>query len=282
MSDVDASGTPGTPGADGAAGDPDRPGGSVRDLVELMARLRAPDGCRWDRAQTHESLVRHLVEETSETVEAIANDDPANLVEELGDVLLQVVLHAQIASEQPPGDPGHFDIDDVARGVTAKMVRRHPHVFARPADATHGDGSAAGAAPDGSTASWLALKEVEKPERTSALDGIPPLPALARAEKLLSRLDRGGLAGALPDLVERTGRDATVGRGVIPAAEVELGTRLFALVVEAHAAGLDAERALRATVRAVEHAARALESEGGAGRAPADGADDAAGGGRGR
>lgn len=232
-------------------------GGTVADLVQVMARLRGPGGCPWDRSQTHASLVRYLVEETAETVEAIENEDPGHLVEELGDVLLQVVFHAQVAAEKPADDPGHFDIDDVARGIVAKMIRRHPHVFAAPEDAEHGNGSAAGRAPDGSTASWLALKEAEKPERTSAVDGIPPLPALARAEKLLARLDRGGLAADLPGLTGR--RDP--GRGAIPAAEAELGARLFELVAEAHAAGLDAERALRATVRGVEAAVRRREDE---------------------
>lgn len=97
---------------------------TYEDFIEIIARLRAPDGCPWDREQTHESLKKCLLEESGEVIEAIDNKDDENLCEELGDVLLQVVMHAQIASEE-----GRFTMDDVLQGISEKMVRRHPHVF---------------------------------------------------------------------------------------------------------------------------------------------------------
>ncbi|MDO4746584.1 MAG: MazG family protein [Bacillota bacterium] len=97
---------------------------TYEDFLDIIAKLRAPDGCPWDRKQTHESLKECLVEESGEVIEAINNKDDANLCEELGDVLLQVVMHAQIAAEE-----GRFTMDDVVQGVSEKMVRRHPHVF---------------------------------------------------------------------------------------------------------------------------------------------------------
>ena len=99
-------------------------GARLLDLVRVMARLRAPDGCPWDREQTHASLARHLLEETHEVLDAIDADDPERLREELGDVLLQVAFHAQLAA-----DEGAWDVDDVARGIVEKLIRRHPHVF---------------------------------------------------------------------------------------------------------------------------------------------------------
>lgn len=97
---------------------------TYEDFIEIIARLRAPDGCPWDREQTHESLKKCLLEESGEVIEAIDNKDDENLCEELGDVLLQVVMHAQIAAEE-----GRFTMDDVLQGISEKMVRRHPHVF---------------------------------------------------------------------------------------------------------------------------------------------------------
>ncbi|MCU1523930.1 MAG: nucleoside triphosphate pyrophosphohydrolase, partial [Microbacteriaceae bacterium] len=145
------------------------------ELIAVLARLRAPGGCAWDREQTHESLVRHLIEETYELVDAIESGSRDELFEELGDVLYQVIFHADIAASS---EGEGFDIEDVAAHMTAKMVGRHPHVF--------GDTTAETA--DDVVAIWDDLKAAEKPHRTSVLDGIPQgMPALALADKLIGR-----------------------------------------------------------------------------------------------
>jgi len=188
------------------------------ELVEIMARLRAE--CGWKAAQTHRTLARHLLEETYETLEAIEAGDPDHLREELGDVLLQVYLHAAIAAQA-----GEFDIDDVARGLVEKMLRRNPHVFG---DVQETD-------PARINDTWESLKAAEK-QRTGLLDGIPAeLPALSRAAKVLDRLERAG--SPLP--LAPTGVTA------------DLGDRLLALVAEARESGVDPEQALRDAVRRV-------------------------------
>ena len=212
---------------------PDLPGAALLDVVAVMDRLRSPGGCPWDAEQTHDSLTRYLVEETYEVLDAVEALDgtpepETELAEELGDVLLQVVFHARVAAER-----GAFDVDDVARGLAAKLRRRHPHVF--------GDGVLP-LTGDGVQARWDELKAAEKPSR-GPVDGIPlHLPALARADKLLSRLDRAGIP-----LADVAPAPATT--------EGQLGAELLALVVRARAAGVDAEAALRATVRSVQTAA---------------------------
>ncbi|WP_225755375.1 MazG family protein [Actinotalea sp. Marseille-Q4924] len=228
---------PAVPPAEPSAGADPEAGGGIADLVAVMDRLRSPGGCPWDAEQTHESLVPYAVEEVAEVVEAVETGDRAGLREELGDLLLQVVFHARVAQDHPD-DP--FDIDDVARGIAAKLRRRHPHVF--------GDVTVAGAAEV--HRNWDAIKQTEK-SRASAVDGIPPaLPALARAQKVLGRLRRAGLP--VPD---RTARDAP---DTAPDdAAADLGARLLALVVEADAAGVDAEQVLRGTVRELEDRVRA-------------------------
>jgi XTP/dITP diphosphohydrolase len=206
----------------------DVPGARLLDLVTVMDRLRTD--CPWDREQTHRSLATYLLEETYETLEAIDSGDPAHLQEELGDLLLQVYFHARIAAER--GAEG-FDIDDVARGITDKLVYRHPHVFAGL--------EVAGA--DEVTSNWESLKAAEK-KRESLLDGIPAaLPALAYADKVVGRLTRAGVLPADDGAPEATD----------PAAP--LGERLFQLVVAARAAGLDPEQELRDAVRRVATAA---------------------------
>jgi XTP/dITP diphosphohydrolase len=191
---------------------------ALLELVEVMDRLRRE--CPWDREQTHESLVRYLLEETYETLEAIESGDSEHLREELGDLLMQVFFHARIAEEADPG-AGAFDIDDVARGIVDKLVRRHPHVFA---DVTVADA-------DEVERNWERLKADEK-QRTAVTEGIPPaLPALAYADKVMNRLEKAGRAAPAP-----------AGEGV--------GERLLALVQEARAAGLDAESELRRATRA--------------------------------
>ena len=189
------------------------------ELVAMMARLRAE--CGWKAAQTHRTLAKHLLEETYETIEAIEALDgggsPEHLREELGDVLLQVYLHAAIAAQA-----GQFDIEDVARGLQEKMLRRNPHVFG---DVTETD-------PARINETWEAVKAAEK-QRTDLLEGIPlELPALSRAAKVLDRLERAGTP------VETGG-------------STEIGDRLLALVAEARATGVDPEQALRDAVRRV-------------------------------
>ncbi|MFM8943848.1 MAG: nucleoside triphosphate pyrophosphohydrolase [Actinomycetota bacterium] len=198
-------------------------GDRLLDLVRVMARLRGPDGCPWDREQTHASLARHLLEETHETLEAIDAGDPERLRDELGDVLLQVVFHAQMAA-----DDGVFDVDGVAEGIVRKLVRRHPHVF--------GDATVSGA--DEVLANWEKIKEEER-GRARVDDAIPAsLPALARAAKVQRRA-ADALREALGSL-ETAGDDAA-------AIEARLGDLLFAAVAVARAHGIDADQALRRT-----------------------------------
>lgn len=205
-------------------------------LIAVLAHLRAPGGCAWDAEQTHESLTRYLVEEAHELIEAIEHGTPDDVLEELGDVLYQVLFHADIAaarSEHP------FTIEDVAARSTAKMVGRHPHVF--------GDVSADTA--DEVAANWEIWKRQEKPARTSVLDGVPTsLSALLRAEKLLGKAEGFGVGIAPADPA--------------PTDEAELGQRLLALVAAGRAQGLEAERALRRALAEVEQSIRAAEAQG--------------------
>ncbi|GAA1792466.1 MazG family protein [Agromyces lapidis] len=213
------------------------------ELVATVALLRAPGGCPWDAEQTHESLVQYLVEECWELIDAIEAGDRAEMLEELGDVLYQVLFHADIAAHT--GDE-RFDIDDVARHMTAKMVSRHPHVF--------GDREAETA--DDVVAFWEDLKADEKPHRTSVLDGVPRgMPALALARKVLGKAEKAGVAAQdapWPAPPEPSSVAA-------PGTEEELGRQLFGLVAAAREQGLDAERALRAAVREFEGEVRRTE-----------------------
>jgi XTP/dITP diphosphohydrolase len=200
------------------------PAAELQRLVEVMHRLRRE--CPWDAEQTHESLVGYLVEETLEVVEAIEDGSDAALVEELGDLLLQVVFHAEIAAQQ-----GRFTIDDVARGIADKLIARHPYVFA---DAD---------VPDDLLVSWEQRKRAEK-GRTSALDGIPDrMSALTRAGKVLARAGSHGV----PATIDSTSTD--------------IGERMLGLVAEANAQGVDAEQAARAAVRRLEQRIVAAEAE---------------------
>ncbi len=230
------------------------------EFVATIARLRAPDGCPWDREQTHLSIAPNMVEEAYEAVDAIEADDIQHLREELGDVLLQVVLQSQIAS-----DAGEFTIDDVCQDINAKMIRRHPHVF--------GD-AAAGSANEVITL-WDKIKLQEKgsqPEATGPerlLDGVPTgLPALTQAQKISRKaaaagFDWDGLEGVwekateevaeLKAAYESAPKDAA---GKVlhdsPAAtavELEMGDVLFSLVNVARKMGINSENALRATCR---------------------------------
>ncbi len=224
----------------------DPPGARLLDLVTVMDRLRRE--CPWDQEQTHTSLVRYLVEETYETVEAIETGDRDHLREELGDLLLQVMFHSRVAAED---DDEPFDIDDVAGQIVEKLIRRHPHVF--------GDVEVA-SAQDVHT-NWEAIKAQEK-SRASVVDGIPPgLPALAWADKVIGRTLAASTAGVEPSV-------PTPERPVYTLET--LGEVLFALVAAARAAGLDAEQALRQRVRDEIDAVRATEDDVSAGRALPD------------
>jgi len=200
----------------------------------VIAALR--EHCPWMGALTHESLVEYLLEEAFEVAETIETGaDDAELQGELGDVLLQVVLHARLAEER-----GSFAFDDVARGLSAKMVRRNPHVF-RP------DGSLQESFPatvEEIVQKWDAVKRAERPERKDPFEGIPhALPALAKAQKALDRAARAGSVGGEP-AVSRQARSPQEFE-----TEEELGELLLAVVGSAHSKGFDAERALRGAVR---------------------------------
>jgi len=220
----------------------DLPGARLLDLVATMAILRAE--CPWDAKQTHESLAPHLLEEPYEALEALESGDQRALREELGDVLLQVVFHAQVASERDDGTG--YTVDDIADGIVAKLVRRHPHVFA--------DVAVSGA--DEVTQNWDAIKKAERAEKAapgdaaaSALDGVPfGQPALALAAQLQRRAARA----AIPPELAQAGPD-----GGDPA--TELGDRLFGLVAAARAEGLDPETELRAAARSYTERVRAWE-----------------------
>ena len=221
----------------------------LTELVAMVARLRAPGGCPWDAEQTHESLVQYLVEESWELIDAIESGSREEMIEELGDVLYQVLFHADLAAHTPGED---FDIDDVARHMTAKMVSRHPHVF--------GDREAETAADV--VAFWDDLKASEKPHRTSVLDGVPRgMPALSLAQKVLGKAEKVGVTAptSVTDASATNGSATDAPAPAAPATEDELGRLLLALVASARSQGLDAERALRSAVRGLEADVRAAE-----------------------
>ncbi len=209
-------------------------GVKVLDLVRIQERLLAPGGCPWDTEQTHASLAKYAIEEAHELAEAIAADDPTAIAEELGDVLMQVTFHAELADD--------FDIDAVAEGIAEKLVRRHPHVFA--------DGSADTAADV--EASWDEIKAGEKPDREGPFDGVPTgLPAVALAAKVQSRAERLGFRWA--DATDAAEKVAEELGEVLDAATpeettAEIGDLLFAAVSLARASDVDPEDALRRAV----------------------------------
>ncbi len=217
----------GWPGAQVLHGSADLPGARLLDLVATMDKLRAE--CPWDARQTHSSLAPHLLEEPYEALEALESGDAQAFRDELGDVLLQVVFHARIAAERADG----YTVNDVADGIVAKLVRRHPHVFG---DVTVADANEV-------KLNWDAIKKQERAERagssaaapgdSSALDGVPfGQPALALAAQLQRRAARAGVPAALADL---DGED--------------IGTELFRLAARAREAGLEPEMELRAAAR---------------------------------
>ncbi|MBX6750090.1 MAG: MazG family protein [Micromonosporaceae bacterium] len=211
-----------------------RPGSRLLDVVAIIDTLVGPGGDPWKRQQTHASLARYLLEEAYEAYDAIQAHDLAALKEELGDVLLQVVLHARMAQEAD--EP--WSIDDVAQSLAEKMVRRNPHVFA----------GVAVTGLDEITANWERIKREEKP-RASALDGVAfSQPALALAAKVLARARTAGIEVSAP------------APDSVPADEEALGELLFGLVAAAAERGLDAEAALRRVVLRRAEAIRAAEA----------------------
>jgi len=208
--------------------------GSFDAFVRVVAKLRSPEGCPWDREQTHESLKPYVVEEAYEVVEAIDQGHPAALSDELGDLLLQVVLHAQVADEA-----GEFDISDVLKAIGAKMVRRHPHVF--------GEVCVSGAREV--LANWETIKKTEKEERKTMFDGIPRhMPALQAAQEVQGRAARIGFdwkeIQPVLDKVEEEIGELKAARSSAET-QAELGDLLFALVNAARHLGVNAEMALR-------------------------------------
>ncbi len=225
-------------------------------LVNLMTRLRGPDGCPWDREQTHQSLKPYLIEETYEALDAIDRDDADCLRDELGDVLLQVVFHAQLAREN-----GRFNLDDVAAATSEKLIRRHPHVF----------GSATADTPGQVVDNWEAIKSREKSMKglnPSILDGIPVhLPALLRARRVQERAARSGFDWTDTDEVvdkvrEEVDEFLEAWRGADQTGvEEEFGDLIFSLVNLARFLKVCPENALRKTVGKFESRFQYIEQE---------------------
>jgi tetrapyrrole methylase family protein/MazG family protein len=208
------------------------------EFVDLIAVLRGPEGCPWDREQTHASLAKNMVEEAYEAVHAIESNDIAELRDELGDVLLQVVLQAQMAT-----DAGEFTIDDVVEAIHDKIVRRHPHVF----------GEATAETPAAVAEAWDDIKKVERAEKCQGLlDGVPhALPALMLAQTISRKAVSVGfewdsLEGVWAKIHEELDELKAESPGTPEAAE-EIGDVLFTVVNLARKQGIDAETALRAT-----------------------------------
>ena len=200
-------------------------GSQLQRLVEVMDQLRSPGGCPWDAEQTHESLLKYLLEESYEFVDAVQSGNRVDMREELGDVLLQVYFHARIAQDDL-NDP--FTIEDVAQSIADKLIRRHPHVFS--------DGVVQDSAEV--VHNWEAIKKLEK-GRTSALDGVAmSQPALALIEKLLYRASKFDVDVVVPEVVDLEKQ----------ADESAVGQALLTVIAWAHANGVDAESALRMAI----------------------------------
>ena len=206
-------------------------------LAEVMDRLRSPGGCPWDAEQTHQSLIKYLLEESYEFVDSVDENDRKAMQEELGDILLQVYFHSRIAKEHPT-EP--FDIEDVARGISDKLIRRHPHVFA---DETVNSS-------DELLANWERLKAEEK-GRTSATDGVAiSQPALPLLTKLIYRADKNGIELNLPTV--------EMNKDVPP--EVAIGDMLVAVVGAAIKLGIEPEDLLRTRAREISEEIKRIEA----------------------
>lgn len=207
----------------------------IQRLIELMAELRSPHGCPWDREQNHQTLRLHAVEEVYELIDAIEDEDDAEMAEELGDLLLQVVFHCQLAAER-----GAFDFEKVAQTIADKLVRRHPHVF--------GDSKVKSV--DAVWAQWEKIKKAEKKgtknERTSALDGIPKhLPALLKAEKLVKKARKANLWKQESNL---------------KLSRSELASQMLAFTAYAQSKGWSAEELLRSETEKISRKLRKAEA----------------------
>lgn len=234
-----------------------QPGKEFEKLVEIIARLRAPDGCPWDREQTSDSIKPNLLEETYEVLEAIDSRDMPELCSELGDLMMQAVFHAQFASER-----GDFDIEDSLRSINEKLIRRHPHVF--------GETQVAGS--DDVLHNWEEIKRTEKgyEKRTSVLDGVPKaMPALARAMEISKKAAKAGFEwpniGAVVDKMEEEVGELKheLAAGDRTRIFEEIGDLLFTVVNVARWCKVDPEDALRVMIerfsarfRRIEDAAR--------------------------
>ncbi|MEE8110464.1 MAG: nucleoside triphosphate pyrophosphohydrolase [bacterium] len=230
------------------------------DLVEIMARLRGEGGCPWDREQTHESLTAYLIEETHEVIEAIEKGSDEKLMEELGDLLLQIVFHAQIAQEE-----GRFTIRDVIGRIHEKLVQRHPHVF----------GDVEAETSDKVLRNWEAIKLTERRRENredggrppSVLDGVPAsLPALLKAQRVQTKAGRVGFdwerpEGALEKVREEVAEiEKALQSGTEEAVTKEMGDLLFSIVNVARHLKVDAEAALRGSVAAFMERFRYIEA----------------------
>ena len=211
---------------------------TLDDLLHIMQLLRAPGGCPWDRAQTHQSIRRNMLEEAYEVAEAIDQEDPDHLKEELGDVLLQVVFHARMAQEA-----GQFSFDDVVDGICQKLVFRHPHVF----------GQVQAADSDQALGAWEARKREEKGQKTAAdtLDGVArSLPALMRAEKIQDKARKAGFDwNEVGPALDKLSEEVSELRQAVEAntnPQEELGDVLFAAVKVGRFLGVDSELTLHA------------------------------------
>ncbi len=227
--------------------------GDVSRLREIVARLCSPEGCPWDREQTHESLRAALIEECYEAIEAIERADDANFREELGDLLLHVVMHAHMAGERKA-----FDFEEVVEGICDKLIRRHPHVF--------GDSRAVESAQV--LRLWEQIKRAEKGDKRSVMDGLPvAFPALLRAQHAQKKAARVGFdwneaAQVLDKVEEEIGelREA-VSRGMLRNIEEELGDLLFSVVNLARKLGVDAETSLAGATRKFVGRFQSVEAE---------------------
>lgn len=209
----------------------------LQRLVEVMDRLRSPGGCSWDAEQTHRSLIKYLLEESYEFIDAIETDDRAGMREELGDVLLQVYFHARIAQDHPT-DP--FSIEDVARAIADKLISRHPHVF----ENLEVSGT------DEIIENWEAIKAREK-GRTSAIDGIAmSQPALPLVAKIFYRSEKYGVNLNVDSYSSQIATESSV------------GDALASIVAWAHENGIDPENALRAKAREMIRQIQAAEKQG--------------------
>ncbi len=224
----------------------------MQRLLEVVKRLRAPDGCAWDREQTHASLKIHLLEEAHEVMDALEAPDSANFREELGDLLLQVVMHAEIASER-----GAFGFNEVADGIAEKLVRRHPHVFENPG----------GMDTEAVLRQWEEIKKKEKGDHASMMDGIArALPALMRAEKVQKKAAKVGfdwpdIQGPTEKVQEELAEllEAHASKAGSPEIFSELGDLLFSVVNLGRKMGLNPELALEACTRRFESRFRFVE-----------------------